>query len=184
MSARILQPNAELLKRIFTAWRASLPNMVDQERKPEGVFIPIQETNTHWYVLPQDSFLVLRKTIPNDCALVQILTSTGEIIVEPAGTREVLREAMREFQLNRLNAVIPSPLAWRDYKLLGFKHEGRIRKSVRFNGEWTDAEIMGALATEVGIPRRRRRKRRNKTSHPQESASHQESRTDSSGEEE
>jgi hypothetical protein len=184
MSARITQPDAAVLKRIFAAWHASLPNMIDDERKPEGVFIPIQEVNTHWYVLPQDSFLILRKTLPQDCARVQILTSTGEVIVDPSGTRDVLREAMREFQLNRLNAVIPSPLQWRDYKLLGFKHEGRIRKSVRFNGEWTDAEIMGALATEVGIPRRRRRKRRAKASNSQESAVDAESRSNSGTKEE
>jgi len=145
--------------------------MLDQERKVEAVFLPIQEPNTHWYELPLDSFLLLRQTKPRDCALVQIITSDGNIVVNPAATREVLREAMLEFQLNRLNAVIPSALAWRDYKLLGFKHEGRIRKSMKFNGEWTDVEIMGALATEVGIPRRRRRKRRNKTSHPEAGAS-------------
>ncbi|MCH7762092.1 TetR/AcrR family transcriptional regulator, partial [candidate division TA06 bacterium] len=34
--------------------------------------------------------------------------------------------------------------------LLGFKHEGRIRRSMMFNGVWSDAEIMGALAEEIG----------------------------------
>jgi hypothetical protein len=168
MSARITQLDSGLLQRIFLTWKASLPNMLDQDRVAQAIFAPIQEPNTHWYRLPQDSFLLLRQTEPKNCASVQILTRSGELIIDPAATREVLREAMREFQLNRLSAVVPSPLPWRDYKLLGFKHEGRVRKSVRFNGEWTDAEIMGALASEVGIPRRRKRNRRHKKGANQE----------------
>jgi hypothetical protein len=164
MSARITSSSPEMIRRVLATWQASLPHMIDQERSIDAAFVLIQDPNTQWYMLPQDSFLILRRTIPGESASVQIITRSGDLIVDPAKTRDVLREAMKEYQLIRLSAVIPSSLPWRDYKLLGFKHEGRVRKALRYNGEWSDAEIMGALETEIGIPRRRRRKRARKGS--------------------
>ncbi len=183
MSARITQLDSDLLKRIIAAWQASLPKMLDEERSMEAMFRPMQENNTHWYTLPDDAFLLLRSIVPGNCATVQILTRDKELIAEPKRTREVLREAMQEFNLVRLNAILPSSLAWRDYKLLGFKHEGRIRKSLKFDGEWSDAEIMGALADEVGIHRRRRRKRRNKANAHAKTDTSSASQTPKDGEE-
>src|SRR3990167_5479150 len=149
MSARITQPDANTIRRILGTWQASLPRMIDQERNIDMAFVLMQDPNTQWYALPDDAFLLLRSTVPSQHATVQIITRNGEMIVDPARTRDVLMGAMREYRLVRLSAVLPTSLPWRDYKLLGFKHEGRIRKCVRFNGDWSDAEIMGALESEV-----------------------------------
>lgn len=165
MSARLTDLTSQLLEEIMITWQASFPLMLDDERTPEACLKPLaKEMNSHWYRLPDSGFFILRFTQPGRCATAQFITRNSELIVSPSATREVLQEAMREYSLKRLNAIIPSSLPWRDYKLLGFKHEGRVRQSVRFNGEWSDAEVMGALENEIGIPRRRRRKRRRKGS--------------------
>ena len=162
MSARITKPDAVTLRSILNTWQASLPRMIDQERTIDMAFTLMQDPDTQWYRLPENAYLLLRGTVLGEQAQVQILTRNGEMIIAPAETRDVLREAMHEYKLVRLNAIIPTSLPWRDYKLLGFRHEGHVRKCMQFNGEWADGEILGALESEVGIARRRRRKRAHK----------------------
>jgi hypothetical protein len=160
MSTRITKLNKELLREVFLAWNSSAPRMFDEERSLDACINALtEELNSQWYALPKGAYMVLRNAVPGGAANVQFLTTDGKVLPALAETQAALVEAMREFRLTRLNIVVPTSTEWRDYKLLGFKHEGRIRKSVIFNGEKSDAEILGALEHEVGISRRRRRKR-------------------------
>ena len=49
-----------------------------------------------------------------------------------------------------------NPRARRAYEKAGFRAEGVLRESLRFNGAWVDATVMSVLAPEWPGPRRRR----------------------------
>ena len=163
--ARLTQLTAELKNSIQAAWAASLPKMFDGERSNEALIVPlIDETDTQWYSLPNGAFMLLRNTVAGDSAFLQFLSlNPQETIPELESARTQIIEAMNKYELRRINVTYPTTLEWRDFKLLGFKHEGRIRKSIRFSGEWIDAEILGVLENEIGVSRRRRRKRQSKS---------------------
>ena len=158
--ARLTELTPQLQQEIGAAWAATMPRMFDVERSMQALIIPIaEENNTQWYSLPNGNFMILRNAIVGGSASLQFLTLADETIPELESAREQLVDAVKQYQLKRITVTYPTVLPWRDFKLLGFKHEGRIRQSVLFNGEWIDAEILGALDNEIGISRRRRRKR-------------------------
>lgn len=149
----------ERLEDIHGAWQATAPSMFDEDRTFEAMCMRIAaEPTTHWYVVG-DGYLILRN-VTNGQAQAVFLTKSGEVY--PKGTADALRGAMRELGLRRLFLLAPSAISWREYKLLGFQHEGRLRKALLFNGDWSDVEVMGALDTEVGVPKRKFRPRRRK----------------------
>ena len=158
--ARLTQLTQELRQEIQEAWQASLSRMFDSERSLQSLVIPLaDEPNTQWYSLPNGAFMILRNALIGGSANLQFISKGYETIPELESAREQIIEAMKQYRLKRISVIYPTVLPWRDFKLLGFKHEGRIRRSVLFDGEWIDAEVLGALENEIGISRRRRRKR-------------------------
>jgi len=140
---RITELTDSVQKEILEAWNFSMPKMFDGERTLQSLYRPLaEETNTVWYSLPKGNFLLLRNLITGGSANLQFLTVKDETIPELEASRNQLVVAMKDFRLKRINVTYPTVLAWRDFKLLGFKHEGRIRRSVLFDGEWMDAEIL------------------------------------------
>ena len=159
MSTRIINLDGDTLRAISEAWTHSMPHMFDTERSFNAMKLALVDMNTHFYALPNGAFMLLRGTVPGRQAGLQFISSTNDVVPELQAAKEQLHQAVKEYRLRRVDVVYPTNLEWRDFKLLGFKHEGRIRKSVLFNNEWTDAEILGALEHEIGVGRRRRRKR-------------------------
>jgi hypothetical protein len=158
--ARLTTLPDNLKEEIVIAWNGSMSKMFDNERTLASLYIPMaEEINTQWYSLGNGSFMLLRNAIVGGSANLQFISPDGETIPQLESARDQLVDAMKQYRLKRINVTYPTVLPWRDFKLLGFKHEGRIRKSVLFDGEWIDAEILGALENEIGISRRRRRKR-------------------------
>lgn len=158
MSNRIDRPNQELLSKIFIGWTATIPRMFDQERTVDSCMATLADPSTHWYVIPR-GFLILRGVMPGAAATICTITEDGKAFDNLNETQAVLSEAFHEFKLRRASLIAPSGTDWRDYKLLGFQHEGRVRRAALFNNEWTDAELLGVLEHEVGKSHRRKRPR-------------------------
>ena len=157
---RITNLTEETFVQFLEAWEASKANRFDNERTLESAYVPLfEERDTQIYSLPNGAFMLLRNAVPGLSASVQFISPSAETVPELHEAKRQLREAMRDYRLRRLNITYPTHLGWRDFKLLGFKHEGRIRNSVYYDGELIDADIMGALPHEVGISKRRKRKR-------------------------
>ena len=159
MSTRIVQLDSDTLQAILAAWKNSMPQMFDMERSGQAAQNALTDMDTHFYALPNGAFMLLRNAIPGRQAGLQFISLTKDTVPELEAARAQLRNAVQEYRLRRVDVIYPTSLEWRDFKLLGFKHEGRIRQSGLFDNEWVDVEILGALEHEVGVARRRRRKR-------------------------
>lgn len=167
MSTRVTKYSQEFLKKFLAAWNGSIPRLFDHERTLEAAMMPLEmEPNTQVYALPEDSFLLLRNALVGNGSVVQIISPGEKLFPQLGETQQVLAEAVREYRLRRVSVIAPSPIEWRDYKLLGFKHEGRVRKGALFNNQWTDVEMLGALEHEIGKSHRRTRKRYRKHKPP------------------
>ena len=83
---------------------------------------------------------------------------------DPKAARKIFRRALDATRSVRLTAFVPS--ACGDYfgylREVGFKHEGRIRKSQVYDGEQRDALVLGFLANAKKGRKRKRRSRRGK----------------------
>ena len=67
-------------------------------------------------------------------------------------TRKMLAYVMDTYKFHRLSALLPLYVKGATLKFaadVGFRAEGRIRKCVKYNGEWFDALIYGLLENEV-----------------------------------
>lgn len=161
MAARVTKCTQELLKEVVTAWAHSASRMFDNERHPNVALLALgEEPNSQFYILPKGSFLILRHCEAGNTAVVQVITPDGASFPDLEETKRVLSEAVKEYKLRRVSMLIPSTYQeWRDYKLLGFQHEGRIRKAGLVDNQWTDLEMLGALEHEIGKGHRRQRKR-------------------------
>lgn len=160
MAARVTKYTQEVLREVITSWMASASRLFDHERTAEAALIPLaEEPNTQFYILPKSSFLILRNALAGNTAVVQIITPDGASFPDLEETKRVLSEAVKEYRLRRVSMVLPTTCEWRDYKLLGFQHEGRLRKAALVDNQYADIELLGALDHEIGKGHRRQRKR-------------------------
>jgi RimJ/RimL family protein N-acetyltransferase len=67
-------------------------------------------------------------------------------------TRLIVGYGFERLGLHRISLDVYAfnPRARRVYEKVGFRAEGVLRESLRYNGEWTDATVMSILATEWG----------------------------------
>jgi RimJ/RimL family protein N-acetyltransferase len=65
-------------------------------------------------------------------------------------TRLIVGYGFEHLRLHRISLEVYAfnPRARRAYEKVGFRPEGVLRESLRYNGEWIDATIMSILATE------------------------------------
>lgn len=66
------------------------------------------------------------------------------------GTRLIVGYGIGQLGLHRISLEVYAfnPRARRAYEKAGFRAEGVLRESLRYNGQWIDATVMSVLATE------------------------------------
>src|SRR3972149_4622898 len=123
--------------------------------------------DSQWYqVEGHRTWLFVRNVVPGLSASLWALNMDGPAALPSA--KITLDEIMSEFQLQRLTVSIPSPLVKVAHaaQQLGFRHEGRLRSAMAYNGRIVDADIFGLIAEDPQAPRetpkRRRRRRRSR----------------------
>jgi hypothetical protein len=167
---RLDNPDVETQALIVQAWLESLPRQVDSERNLEALRALWEDPSVIWYQGPGRSFVYLTDLTPGVAASLHALNLDGKISLRVKEVRNILTEAMREWSLHKLNALIPSPLVrvGSAVKALGFRHEGRIREVSLFNGIFTDVDFFGLLRSELEgqPPKKRRRRRRSRRPRP------------------
>ena len=158
--------DAKLVLQLEAAWAAAVPSMVDGVRSTDHLAWLLTKSDSQWYQIEgHRAWLYITEVQPGMGATVHALNLDGWDAVESPDVAKTLDEIMTEHNLLRLTAVVPAPVGklHRALKMIGFEKEGRMRKSVVFNGRPTDAVIYGHLRKEVELekaPRRRRRKRK------------------------
>ena len=142
----------ETLRKIAQAWEKNAKRMQDEDRNFETLAHIIQNTDCQWYQVGHfDAWLYVRDILPGRMATLHALNLEGKRALDKDLIRAELLSIMREFDLRRLNVVVPSPvadlkgvLAW-----LGFIHEGRLRDFVMFDGRFTDSDMYSLLRREI-----------------------------------
>ena len=156
----------DLVLQLEAAWAAAVPSMVDGCRSTDHLAWLLLQSDSQWYQIEgHRAWLYITDVQPGMGATVHALNLDGWDAVGSPKVAETLAEIMDEHRLVRLTAIVPAPVGklHRALKMIGFEKEGRMRKSVVFNGRPTDAVIYGHLRKEVELekaPRRRRRKRK------------------------
>lgn len=149
---RLSGADEELLRKLANAWVKNSIRMQDADRPLDVLAFVLQETDSVWYQLGSyDAWLYIRDIVPGRRATLHALNLDGNRAADRDLIRTELLEIMREWDLRRLDVVIPSPVV--DLKgllfWLGFVHEGQLRDAAVFNGEFTDSDIFGLLRREV-----------------------------------
>jgi hypothetical protein len=175
---RLTEATEELLEKLARAWLRAGKRMADEDRPIEVLAHILHETDSTWYQLPgYEAWLYVRDIRQGHMASLHALNLDGKRALDRDLIRRELLLIMRDFDLRRLNVLIPAPVV--DVKAilywLGFEAEGRIRDACVFEGEFTDSEVFGILRRElehdliqeVAPPpqkekKRRRRSRRNR----------------------
>jgi hypothetical protein len=163
---RIKQIDPETYFRVRDAW------MVESHMREDHVrTLDVMEENllrdpsTYWYHGPSPkSFFWVSEVVPGKWARFHTANADGrEGFDDRKAAMRLIREIMQDFDLFRLETLVPAPmnahksLMWH----LGFQAEGRLRRRLRYEGDWVDAEVFGILAEELERKiRKRKRKRR------------------------
>lgn len=162
----------ELLLDLERAWSACMPNMVDRQRTTDYLAWLLSQTDSQWYQIGDHrAWLYVMNIAPGVSADMHALNLDGWDAVDVPAVRQEILEIMREYNLHRLNVVIPAPVGklHKALNMLGFTKEGRMRGQLIFNGRHTDAVIYGLMRSEVEHdeikdvappPRKRRRRTR------------------------
>jgi hypothetical protein len=89
---------------------------------------------------------------PGYDALVHFAFFDGRLKGRQELTREMLRYVMINYKFHRLSALMPLYVKGATLRFaneIGMRPEGRIKKCIRYRGEWFDALIYGILEEEV-----------------------------------
>ena len=166
---KIQELSLELYGQIKSAWAANSERMQDADRDGAVLdYLLFQDGgDSQWYqVEGHRTWLFLRNVVPGLSASLWALNMDGPAALP--STKATLGEIMSEFQLQRLTVSIPSPLVRVAHaaQQLGFRHEGRLRSAMFYNGRVVDADIFGLISEDPQTPRetpkRRRRRRRSR----------------------
>jgi len=175
---RLTEANEETLEKLARAWQRASGRMADEDRPLEVLAHVLHQTDSTWYQLGgYDAWMYIRDIRSGHMASLHALNLDGARALDRDLIRRELLVMMRDFDLRRLNVLMPAPVV--DVKAilywLGFECEGRIRDACLFDGAFTDSEIFGILRRElehdaiqeVAPPpqkekKRRRRSRRNR----------------------
>jgi L-amino acid N-acyltransferase YncA len=87
------------------------------------------------------------EVVPNMTAFAHIIVVDKSLYRQYELGLKVISLAMRSFNLHKLHALIPTtrPLAIRYAEFVGFGREGLLHSALRYNGQWTDAVLLGRL---------------------------------------
>ena len=171
---KIQELSLELYGQIKSAWAANSERMQDADRDGAVLdYLLFQDGgDSQWYqVEGHRTWLFVRNVVPGLSASLWALNMDGPAALPSA--KITLDEIMSEFQLQRLTVSIPSPLVKVAHaaQQLGFRHEGRLRSAMVYNGRVVDADIFGLTLNEGNTtpsqgtnetPKRRRRRRRSR----------------------
>ena len=166
---KIQELSLELYSQLKEAWAGNAERMQDADRDVAVLdYLLFQDGgDSQWYqVEGHRTWLFVRNVVPGLSASLWALNMDGPAALPSA--KITLDEIMSEFQLQRLTVSIPSPLVKVAHaaQQLGFRHEGRLRSAMVYNGRVVDADIFGLIAEDPQTPRetpkRRRRRRRSR----------------------
>ena len=166
MAKRVSEITPEEARTILQAWTQAIPRLPDAQRTLESFEHILYAENVIWYHGPTPRcYVYLTGLVPGLGASFHVLNLDGrKVLSDIVGIRTIVKEIMAENDLQRLVAYVPAPLTAvvRAAKDLGFKQEGKLRKSTYFNGKPCDVIVMGLLFEELEIndkPKKRRRRR-------------------------
>jgi len=141
------------LAEILGGWRRALTRLPDSERSMSYLYSILRDPESAWfYGTVPGSYIYLRDIHPGEYAGFHALNPHGESALQDIqAARRYIGTIMDEYELIRLYSLIPVPIfrVHRALKKLGFKQEGRLRKAVKFNGDFTDMYVMGLLRVEL-----------------------------------
>jgi hypothetical protein len=127
-----------------------------------------------WHIVPPTGVFVLTKVVPGFAANI---TPIALYTVDAETAKAELRSVMREYDLRRIQCLVPAPVhaVRKNLKQIGFAEEGTLRDGTIYNDFYADAVVMGLHRSEVeaetplptagkagsdvGKKRRRRRRR-------------------------
>lgn len=161
MPYRIQEQSKETYLKVLESWLVNMPNMPDKFRDDTVADAYWEDPGTFWYQTPGGAFFWV-SNLGEGCADFHALNTKGaRMIRDPKQYHPVLREIFHDLKLRRLSAFIPKPLSAivKAAQRIGFKHEGVVRKVVKFNGEYQDAEILGLLYSDIPKKEKRHRSR-------------------------
>ena len=171
---RLTEATEETLEKLARAWQRAAKRMADEDR-PLGVLAHvINQSDSTWYQLAgYDAWMYIRDIKQGHMASLHALNLDGQRALDRDLIRREMLQMMRDFDLRRLNVLVPAPVV--DVKAilywLGFEAEGRIRDACIFDREFADSEIFGILRRElehdliqeVAPPPRKEKKRRRRS---------------------
>lgn len=173
---RITQLDQETFLELRQLWLNTDPERPDTERG-EGLleYLLFDDGGASvWYVVPPSGVFVISNIRPGFAAN---FTPVALYTVDAEKAKAELRSVMREYDLRKLNAVVPAPVhaVAHNLRQIGFAEEGRLRDGVIYDTLFTDAVVLGLhrsevenekptpiagkAAKDVGKKRRRRRRR-------------------------
>lgn len=85
--------------------------------------------------------------VPNMTAFVHVIVTDKSLYRQHELGLKAIRAGMHSFNLHKIHALIPTtrPLAIRYAQSVGFQQEGLLHSALRYNGQWTDAALLGFL---------------------------------------
>jgi len=169
MPYKIRNADKKLYLRVLEAWLLNMPNMPDGMRDDSVADSYMEDPGTHWYNAPGGAFFWISNIAEGSADFHALNTKGAKLLRDPKRYHPVLREIFHDLKLRRLSAFIPSPLKVivKGAERLGFQREGTVRKIVKFNGRYENAEILGLLYEDIpprekknrARPGKKRRKR-------------------------
>ena len=177
---KIQDMSLELLQLLRAAWEKNAHNMADPDRPLEVLdFLIFKDGgDSQWYEVPGHlAWIYVRNIAPGLSADFHALNLEGEKAFNLEQVRGIIREIMREYDLRRLNMVLPAPVTHIQAAAakLGFQIEGRLVDACMYEGQYTDAVLMGFYRGNVekvalspaaqAAPKRRRRRRSRRRKH-------------------
>jgi hypothetical protein len=167
--------NQEIYEEILHLWNNTDPERPDGERGQELLEHMLFDDGgaSVWYIVPPSGVFAVTNLKPGFGANI---LPVALYTVDAETAKAELRSVMREYDLRRLTAFVPSPIlaVQRNLKQIGFTEEGRLRDGTTYDFGFTDLvvfglhrsdveqvalPIAGPAGRDVGKPRRRRRRR-------------------------
>jgi hypothetical protein len=144
--------DADTATRFWNMYQAAFPRLADADRTPEAFRLLCMDRNAQIFHGPGDTVIVLTGVnIPQHTAMLHMFAENPWVFRKRGEFWMVFHELMELFHLYKMNVFVPAPSrsVWKLYSVLGFKHEGTLRKSVMFNQDLVDIEMYGILREEV-----------------------------------
>ena len=147
---KVTEMSNELYDLLHQAWSLGERERVDALRGSQSLEALLFEGGTVWYGIPDHKAWVCMSGVTNGFSANVLIVSLDDTVEKEAFV-ETARELMRHYDLRRLTAYVPSPVARVQHRLgkVGFEQEGRLKDADKYDAKYTDLVVFGFYRSEV-----------------------------------